>query len=289
VFDAGNARAWLVGSPASGEALRGELATLVGGLARTTPARQRYADRPFIVERLRARQPGAAPRFVGLVNPNTSGGVFLHSAPGATFADTDEERLLDYLASNLYTGHGGHSIFMKTWAAGLAYSNGLRISLAAGRVRYYAERTPELPQTLRFVIDELRRARPDPALVDYALSRSFASRVAAGYESRARAIADDLADGVTPDLVRGFRTRLLALRGRADLAATLFGRLEEVYGRVLPGYGPASASVGDAVYLVIGPPPQLDAWARYLAAAEGADAVLHRLYPRDFWVPATVR
>ena len=42
---------------------------------------------------------------------------------------------------------------MKTWAAGLAYSNGIRV-LLDGRMHYYAERTPELPQTLKFVIDE---------------------------------------------------------------------------------------------------------------------------------------
>ena len=42
---------------------------------------------------------------------------------------------------------------MKTAGAGLAHSNG--IGNSPGGLRYYAERTPELPQTW-FVIDQLR-------------------------------------------------------------------------------------------------------------------------------------
>jgi hypothetical protein len=37
---------------------------------------------------------------------------------------------------------------------------------------------------------------------------------------------------------------------------------------------------------VIGPPKQLAAYEDYLHAAVGKAATLHRLYPRDFWVPA---
>jgi hypothetical protein len=37
---------------------------------------------------------------------------------------------------------------------------------------------------------------------------------------------------------------------------------------------------------VIGPESQLTAYQDYLRAAVGASAVLHRLYPRDFWIPA---
>jgi hypothetical protein len=290
VLTADNARAWLVGSTASDEALRAPLAELLAALPATAPPRVAYGARRFIDDRLRTRVPAAkAPLFVGLVNSSTSSGVFVNSAPGASHASRGEDELLDYLASNLYTGHGGHSIFSKTVAAGLAYSNGLRISVSDGRIRYYAERCPELPQTLKFVIDELRRATVDPSLVDYALAEAFASRVALSYEARARGIADDLTDGDTPDTVRAFRRRLLDLRGRPALADDLFGRMESVYGTVLPGYGPASATVGDAVFFVIGPHAQLDAWQRYLETAEGKDAVLYRLYPRDFWVTAAVK
>ena len=290
VLDAANARVWLVGSTANGDALGADLDALLTDLGRTTPTRQTYKDRPFIVERLRARLPAAAaPVFVGLVNPSTSSGVFVNSAPGTSFLDDRDDALLDYLASNLYSGRGGHSIFMKTWAAGLAYSNGLRISISQGRVRYYAERCPELPQTLRFVIGELEKARPDPGLVDYAVAESFSSRAAASYEDRARGIADDLTDGIGPDVVRAFRKHVLALRARGDLTDQLFGRMKAVYGKVLPGYGKVARGGADNVYFVIGPTAQLDAWQRYLQTAEGNDAVLYRLYPRDFWVPAAVK
>ena len=70
------------------------------------------------------------------------------------------------------------------------------------------------------------------------------------------------------------------------LADDLFARMEHVYGQVLPGYGPASSTVADGVFFVIGPDKQLDAYQKYLAATYGKDTKLWRLYPRDFWVPA---
>jgi hypothetical protein len=99
-------------------------------------------------------------------------------------------------------------------------------------------------------------------------------------------MAGDLTDGVTPDVVKAFRGRLLALAARDGLVATLAARMPKVYGRVMPGYGPA---VPGGVYFVIGPEPQLTAYQDYLHAAVGRSAVLHRLYPRDFWIPARLR
>ena len=290
IVDASNARAWLVASAADGAALRDDLAALLAALPRGALTRRTYGDAPAFVDRLRGRQPAAtAPVFLGLVNPSTSSGVFVHTAPAVSYADTTDDAIRDYLTGNLFTGHGGHSMFMKTWAAGLAYSNGLRVQLEQGRLLYYAERCPELPQTMRFVVDQLAAAAPDPALADYAIAQSFSSRVAASYEGRAAAMAADLTDGLTPARVRAFRDKLLALRGQAGLAAELFARMPAVYGKVLPGYGTRSADVPDAVFFTTGPAAQLDAWASYLQATEGAggtDATLWRLYPRDFWVPA---
>jgi Zn-dependent M16 (insulinase) family peptidase len=282
------ARTFMIGSGASQEALRGELAPVLAALApQARPAAPWQGER-LVDARLRARAPQAsAPVFVALVNPNTQGGVFLHSAPLATYADTDRESLLRFLAARTFGGGGAHSMFMKTWGAGLAYSNGLRGSPETGRLTYYAERVPELPQTLRFVIDELRAAQPDPAIVEYAVAQAFAGlRSAQTYELRGEAMAADLADGQTPEKVRAFRQATLALRGEPGLVEEVFGRLEDVYGRVLPGYGPASAGVDGAIYFVIGPENQLRLYEDYLRSAEGPGAVLHRLYGRDFWVTA---
>jgi hypothetical protein len=278
------ARVVEVGSQANQAAIAGDLEALVGDVPVARPPHLAHTASTPLRARLAARDPKAKqPTFVGLVVPSTSSGVFLDLAPTTYYTQTDDDHVLDYLASNLYTGHGAHSMFMKTWAAGLAYSNGLRPHLVDGTLVYYAERCPLLPQTLRFVIDQLKQAKPDPNIARYAIAKAFDSRVAIGFEQRASAMAANLVDGLTPEVVRAFRTRVLDAAKRDDLAATLFGRMEKVYGKVLPGYGSLDP---DAVYFVIGPEKQMAAYQDYLKAAVGKTATLYRLYPRDFWLPA---
>jgi hypothetical protein len=284
VVRATDARLVEVGSRAN----QGALAKPLEALVRTLPtrkldgARAPTAAAPLVGRVLERKESGPL-TYLGLVDPSTSSGVFVHLAPAPSFADVEDSKLLDYLASNLYTGHGAHSIFTKTIAAGLAYSNGLHPSPALGIIDYYAERCPLLPQTLRFVIEQLKAATPDPNLARYAIATAFRSRIANDFTDRAEAMAADLVDGITPDVVRAFRTRLLGLSDRADVASALFARIPEVYGKVLPGY--AKPDPG-GVYLVIGPEPQLAAYDQYLRAVVGKGARLHRLYPRDFWIPA---
>ncbi|HEY5926875.1 MAG TPA: hypothetical protein VIV11_34550 [Kofleriaceae bacterium] len=285
IVQAARARLVQVSSKANQEAIAGD----VDGLLKALPAEEtadvpEKPSQPFKA-RLAERDPKAsAPTFVGLVVPSTSSGVFLNLAPTVYYTDVKDDQVVDYLASNLYTGHGAHSIFMKTWAAGLAYSNGLRPRLYEGTLHYYAERCPVLPQTLRFVITQLKAAQADPNIARYAIAKAFDSRVAIGFEARASAMASNLADGVTPDVVRTFRERVLAAAKRPDLATALFARMEAVYGKVLPGYGKQLDP--NAVYFVIGPDKQMAAYQDYLQSAVGKDATLHRLYPRDFWIPA---
>jgi len=284
IVAAGNARIVEVGSPASQAALAADVAALAGKLDQVPRARQVYAQRRPIAARLLEHDPKATEtRYVGLVDPATSSGVFLNTAPATALTDTGEDAILDYLASNTFTGHGAHSLFMKTWAAGLAYSNGVHPFVAQGQLEYYAERCPLLPTTLRFVIDQLKAAKIDANIARYAIATAFDSRVAASYERRAAAMAEDITDGITPQVVKAFRAKLLGLAGRGDLAAALAARMPKVYGAVMPGFGPAS---GDGVYFVIGPAKQLAAYEDYLHAAVGKATVLHRLYPRDFWIPA---
>jgi hypothetical protein len=93
-------------------------------------------------------------------------------------------------------GGGSHGIFSKTVGTGLAYSNGLRGSVSGGRIGYYAERTPELPQTVRFVVGVIKDGQPDRALGEYVMAQAFGeSRASLTYEARAEGIAADLADG----------------------------------------------------------------------------------------------
>ncbi len=284
IVAAGNARIVEVGSSASHAAIAAEVAGLAGKLDKAPRAKQAYTSRRPIAERLKDHDAAATEtRYVGLVDPATSSGVFLNSAPATALTDTAEDAILDYLASNTFTGHGAHSLFMKTWAAGLAYSNGVHPLVQQGQIEYYAERCPLLPQTLRFVIDQLKAAKIDANIARYAIATAFDSRIAASYEQRVAAMASDIVDGITPQVVKTFREKLRALASRGDLAQALAARMPKVYGAVMPGLGPAA---GDGVYFVIGPAKQLAAYEDYLHAAVGKSTTLHRLYPRDFWIPA---
>ncbi|MEO8841440.1 MAG: insulinase family protein [Kofleriaceae bacterium] len=276
------------GSTASQQALAADLKALVDAIPETpTPDKPEKpiaaAPKGGLRARLAARLPAAKQAlFVGLIAPSTSSGVFVNLAPSTQYADDRDPAILDYLASNLYTGHGAHSIFMKTWSAGLAYSNGLHPWLADGYLDYSAERCPLLPQTIRFVIEQLKKEQPDPNIARYAVANAFDSRIAEGYEGRAAAMAANLVDGIPPDLVRAFRTRVLEQSKRDDLAKDLYARMPVVYGKVLPGLGKPSAT---SVYFVIGNAKQLAAYQDYLHAAVARSTTLFTLYPRDFWLP----
>lgn len=287
---AGGARMFLA---ASGE-LRAALAPDLDAFARrldTTPLGPVLPPgEPLISARLRQRGADPTPQHVGLHAPNKQGGVIITTVPMAAHADAgDREKLLDYLSSRLYGGSGSHGVFNKTVGAGLAYSNGLRGSVSQGIVGYYAERTPELPQTVRFVIDIVKGGRLDPTLGEYVISQAFAeTRASRTYEARAEGIAADLADGQPPDTVRRFRSAILALRQEPRLVEQLFERKDRVHARLLPGYGGGALDERGSFY-VIGPDKQLDAWERYLQASAGAGSTtpprLQRLYGRDHWMP----
>jgi Zn-dependent M16 (insulinase) family peptidase len=286
ILRTGNARMFLIGARPTQQDLADLIQNLVQKLERAPAVREDYDSTSLVLKRLRERDPSATtPVFVGLLNPNSQGGVFLHSAPGTAFEDTSQEKLLDFLATYLYGGGGGHSLFMKTVGAGMAYSNGIGMRLGLGRSTYYAERTPELPLTMKFVIDEIKKADYDPALVEYAVAQAFSgTRSAAGYESRGESMASNLADGLTPEIVTRFHREILNLRKTANLSTELFRRMTEVYARVLPGLGTSKTSIKEGIYFVIGPEKQLAAWEAYLKSVEGPDTKFYRLYPRDFWM-----
>jgi hypothetical protein len=286
ILRSGNARMFQIASMATQGVLAPAMQSLVGSLSNATAARASYATGHLVVSRLRDRDPSALnPVFIGLLNPNSQSGVFLHTAPLTGWDDTSRDKLLDLLGAFLYAGGGGHSVFMKTIGAGLAYSNGLGVRLLEGRVSYYAERTPELPQTMKFVVGELQRTKPDESLVDYAIAQAFGgTRSASSYESRGEAMAANLADGLTPEVIRRFHEHVLALRSTPNLADQLHRRMQPAAAKVLPGMGTKVSAVEDGVYFVIGPEKQFQAWEEYLKSVEGPATRVYRLYPRDFWM-----
>jgi Zn-dependent M16 (insulinase) family peptidase len=287
ILRSANARLFVVGSAATQQALAASISTLVSGLDRAPVTRAPAASVKVVDARLRERDATAInPRYVGLLNPNSQSGVFLNSAPAAAFEATDRETVLDFLAGIVYAGGGSHSLFTKTIGAGLAYSNGINANPALGRVTYYAERVPNLSQTMQFVVNQIRAAKPDPALVEYAIAQSFArTRSANSYESRAEAMAENLADGLTPDIVSRFHARILELRGLGpNLLDELSKRKDTLPARVLPGLAPGVPRAGDAVTFVIGPEKQFASWETYVRSIDGPGATVYRLYPRDFWL-----
>ncbi|HUP96593.1 MAG TPA: hypothetical protein VM073_01560 [Usitatibacter sp.] len=239
----------------------------------------------LIDARLQQREPDAQPMHVGLFAPNKQGGVIMTSVPSAQYSDfSDRELQLDFLTARLHGGAAPHSAFSKTVGAGLAYSNGIRGTVSSGRVGYYAERTPELPQTVRFVVDLIKETKPNPWYAEYVMALAFQeSRAAGTYEARAEAIAADLADGQTPEQVRRFRRSLLELRKDRNLARKMFERRDRVHGAIVPGFDPHARPVPGTISFAIGPDKQLDAWNEYLRSAAGG-ARLYKLYPRDFWM-----
>jgi hypothetical protein len=170
----------------------------------------------------------------------------------------------------------------------LAYSNGVRANEGNGRLWYYAERSPDLAQTMDFVVKAVKAGPKDSSLGDYAVAQAFlASRAADDYNYRGEAMAENIVDGVGPETVKRYRSGLLELRKAPGFYDSLYTRKERVHGRVMPGYGnPAAQDIKDfdAVFFVIGPEKQLQTYEQYLQQAEGSDTKLYRLYPRDFWL-----
>jgi Zn-dependent M16 (insulinase) family peptidase len=282
-----NVRAFMISNSSDRAALTPTLEKIILELDSTPSARQSFKKTDLVASRVRGRgESMKAPTFVALVNENTRSGVHLHTTDCANYEDRDKQILLRFLAARLYGGGGAHSMFMKTWGAGLAYSNGLRSNESNGRLIYYAERCPDLAQTLQFVVGELEDAPHDPSLADYAVAQAFSgNRSGARYEQRGEAMAANLADGLDPEVVAGFRQGILDLREDPGLYDKLHNLMEDTYGEVLPGYGPSGARASrnsNAIYFVIGPEKQLSSWEDYLRSVE-PDARLTRIYPRDYW------
>ncbi len=285
IVNSHNTRMFYIGSLALKQKLEPAYKSVLAGFDNGNFVKAKYGNERLIEARLAARRADAkAPVYVGLMAPNMSGGVMLNSAAFVTYDDTSRDAILNFLASKLYSGGGAHSVFNKTIGAGLAYSNGIASSPASGLISYYAERTPELPQTLRFAIGEVKRPMSDP-LAEYVIALTFSSRASAPYEARGEAMASNMADGVTPEVVTRFRRAILDAKKIPDLSAELYRRKDTVFELIFPGYGMKGKDIAGHNFFVIGPEKQMTAYEAYLKSVEGPDTQLFRLYPRDFWLP----
>jgi hypothetical protein len=298
IAHAGNARVWMVGSARTQAALSSDLGRLLSALDPTPAPVAAHPAHPRVVDRVRGRSATVFdPRRVALVSPSTGSGALVDSAETAGYGEPRDDVLVDFLAANVFSGSGSHGFYKRIWGAALAYSGYFAVSPRAGRMHLYADRCSDLPQLLRFVggvVDgvadgDTRGGKADPRFVDYAVANVFSARTGDTYEQRARAMAVDLAEGIRPELVRGFRARLLALRRRPDLAEAIHARLRAVYGQVIPSIATAATAgppAEHAQWFAVGPEAQLAAYEKELRATEGpgrGPRSVTRLYPRDFW------
>ena len=252
----------------------------------------------------------AFPPYCALIIPRLAVGGVVSMASCASYADDlasscdgDEAPLLDLLAAQTVAGGGSHSLFMRCWAAGLAYSCGVSASLADGRVRYYADTCPDVGKTLAAAAAEVARDAAAPPVAwraEYALAQCLTSRAGTGMpESRTEAASTDEADGRPEARVHAMRAHLLRLRSRANLADELHRRASRVLGALLPGVtAPLFASRGwsgarrapGATLVVVGSESQaagVDAHLAAIAARTSTQAPsCVRLYERDLWMVA---
>ncbi len=244
------------------------------------------------------------PPYAALTLESTRNAVFVNSSPLTDYGNFQNGGKADYLASKLFAGSGAHGLFMKTWAAGLAYSNGIGSNARSGQVSYYAERCSDGTETVRYVTELLNNATDtidDTFFLDYALANAFSDyRGGDTYISRGRAMARDLADGFGPERIQKFKRSLLRQRTRwqktletssppetkgygDDFLTRMVESLPRIAGPVIPGYGSGVNSARGTVNFMIGPSDQINEFTEYLSTQE-PQARPVRLYQSDFWI-----
>ena len=280
-----NARVAATGSPDNCRMALAEADALLAKLPAGVKACSTRFAQDVVATRAAQRNPGLASITHGaLSNTGGTSGTILSRASGTAFADTDEESLWRFLSLKYLSGGGPHALFMKTWDAGLAYSNGVNASPASGKFSYYAERSPDLVRTLAFVASACAAAKASTRFdVDYALANCFVDyRGGDTTSARGHAAAADTVDGISPELVSRFKSSLLRLGARTDAGKKINALLGEAAGRVLPMNGKALSALGTKT-LVVAPEAQSTRYGGWLAE-QGETAPLIALYPRDFWV-----
>jgi Zn-dependent M16 (insulinase) family peptidase len=222
------------------------------------------------------------PTFWGLVIDSVNGdAVFAADFPG--YAQLDQTSLEQVLASNLLSGAGPSSFYMKTWEAGLAYSNGISGDPDTKMLSYYADRSPNLSALVQFVLSTANGIRTlrDDALLDYVLSQTFSfSRGMLSPSRRGQLLAGDIRDGITPETVRRFSEAILALREKPHLVQELkHVGFDSICGVLLTEFCVAQQRKDHSIFVFLGSETVLSDTEKRLSIPS-----LVRLYPRDYWI-----
>ncbi|MCX5791586.1 MAG: hypothetical protein NTY45_05115 [Elusimicrobia bacterium] len=278
-------RVHINGNAANSDRAARQLETLLDRLPR---GRQAAAPprKDLVTGRLRQRLPGIGrPAHVALVNNSGKTGTISIWTPAAGYNSFQPGDLPDALALGILAGGGAHSLFMRTWGAGLAYSNGLGLYASIGQARYYADKCPDPAQTLRFAAGVAADTKiEDTSQLEYSLATSFADYRAAGsFSSRGAALAYDLEEGNRPEAVHAYKYALLELARRPGTLTLVRARFLKALGRVLVGLpgGRISDSPQAGAFLT-GPDSLIRSYESFVREKGEAEEVV-RLYPRDFW------
>ena len=280
-------RAFLVASAQTDSLLTGSLEKLFSEFNNSEIVQPKYSTERMIDGRLKERLHTHEPViFAGLINPDSKTGVMSNSALLFNLTDTSRDQLLNYLATEMYAGGGGQSVYARVVASGLSYGGGMGVNQFTGMYNFFVQKTPELQQTLQFVISELKNAAYDSSLLGYVLSLGVSGiRSPDIYDVRGEQMAFDLNEGRNPDMIRNFRLAILKLGKEPGVMKEIYARKDKVNALVLPGYGIPSGEVKGGSFFVIGPEHQMALYEAYLkSSSNGPNTKLYRLYPRDFWM-----
>jgi hypothetical protein len=279
-------RVTMTASRRSADALRPTLDALAAAMGDAPRLPHAARQGGGVVTRSLEARGKAAPTHHALVHGGGSSAVLVLSAAAPGLDDLDDASLTDALAAMAFGGAGRHGFFMQTWGAGLAYSNGISLNSARGRIQYYAERCPDPAETMKFVTGLVEKAGDMPGvdLAAYSVTNAVTpTRAGDGFESRTRAQAEDLEAGITPERFARWRKAMLAMRGKTGIDERIRARIADIAGRVLPGIGPRSVDAPAGIFLLIAPPQLIGKWEDHVRAREGTETRIERIHASDFW------
>ncbi|MBN2836975.1 MAG: hypothetical protein JXR48_18620 [Candidatus Delongbacteria bacterium] len=222
------------------------------------------------------------PVYAALVNNKISTGTIQTSYKTANLNNYTDDDLLNIMAGKVFSGSGVHSSFMRTWSAGLAYSNGLSCSNSSGNFNYYAERCPDVAQMVNFLAEVANQDVYDESLRNYVASQFFYSRSAGDYDERGIGMASDIENGITEDLVKKYREDIIRIAKRDDFIEQMKKRAKVVLGGTVCGIGENCSLFEGALNFVIGSDDQIDNYEKFVSSKEGSTKIV-KIYPSDYW------
>ena len=223
------------------------------------------------------------PWYVGFESPEGGSGnaVFYADFPG--YDQLDHKTLVNMLSSQLFAGDGPQSFYQKAREHGLAYGIFLASDPGSRLIWYYADRSPDIPSLVGFANSaaEKTSALQDQHAVDYVLRQSFPfPRTALTFSERAKAIAQDIRDGNTPERIRRFSEAVLRLRQDPNLFSELTqAGFVSICGVLLNEKCSEEQRDSRSLFFFAGPTTALDDIERRIAGPR-----ILRIWPSDYWV-----